>query len=1209
MASSSKPDVYQIIGGMLQNSLGQQEYLQYTNKLRTMLASWMTAKPSSSNQKMELEVRFGNYLGGGHGRDYPQFRSGIPSRTFYTVVDWFERESGRGRYTKVTKLESMNVVTIGCPSRSTTVTSRDHLTGRDIRLETYQLPSSSTTSSVKTFTVRSTKTKSNESFPIENPEYGFRVATSMESPLEAVNTATEYLNIEPGSSIREKTRWSYVASQTGRDVLQPFRIDLTKVVSSQSGSTTNSRPMTTYEVELELIQPQLTVGDFLLGTFFMLSILQSCPSIGEVISKREQFSVIRDYNAHFRREIEDLDRKTTQQSNKRSTNWQWNVYSQFVKPVNVPREVLADPKQATRLVVTDKAHGDRCFLISLPLLPDRRALMVYSIKPATNMISKIGSFQNNHQQQRYPSIVDCELVENLRSPGSSIILAFDILFENGKDLRGLALRERVERLNAFASQTKLPINVKRYQFQGETVFERAKAIWSNLPTVYANDGLIMNFVDGSYDSPVYKWKPANQMTIDFALLTIDGGSDGRQPKRFSLNVIGEGGGLVQFNGESIDVDSSTTGTTTNNAGIENGQVAECLYDFATKRFKIVRMRLDRQHPNSSLVANAVWADIVSPISPDEITGVSSLASSTQPRFSSSMKTTNIHGPHTIELELPSNVKRQRTSLISSSVPPVGSNPFYGMAPSKKLWSHIEADLYRTLVGGYQERPKILDFGGHVDFESSSIPPNWRSIHAAVLTLDLNNQQLSPLRTELDELASNGETYLKLSSSSGSGSGSNDGGIQTGGIQTWVSMEDRQTVVTVADMTTVDEHASTTNHSIVPKFLNMLDDLATTYDSSKASSSIVKSTMAFDFATLLPGSLGFSMESIIDIITHNLRVKGVVLMFGLDMNSEGVSTTTTSTTTTVGTMMQVTTNPSQRNNGDASTPSVTIKFVGSQFPRSFTERVYDIDALTDELKKHSIELVRKYSILEYAQTNPQYKPTSPELEWLYRHHFVGIFQRMSDRDTEGSEDDAAVANLGDSIVVFSDESTKFRSHFANTQPTVSIKNMVWQRDLKTVTSSILERFITTDRPLSKFIDVGLALYDASPDTTQLAVPWDLPKNIPVNVATMKKIRRDIPRAKFAELLAEPMNWTSFGLDEIIPGLVDVNVVIVYSGPHMNDEPVVKYLRTTDANDNNVMVLFNEQGDYTRLSIEMASGEILQDFTVNNTFINDLITMVK
>jgi hypothetical protein len=598
-------------------------------EVSNILNAWLGNRPIGTTN--ELEVRFGTFIG-------EQFKSNIQPKVFYGILDWLTKFPNV--YSKVTTMED-GIRTIQAPFPIKTVSS--NYPG-NIRSEVYY-----DTNNNLIKTVISEKVRMGN--PIDNRSYNFRVALSSEKILKNAPT-------EAPTLIRSKTRWSFTSTEQW---LTQFRIDLTKVGASAplrrsstgaDDATATTKEVTTYEIELEFIGRPASVEHALLGIFFFMSVMQRAPSISEVTSKTEVYGVIKNYNAFFEADIKEFEAKVAN-TRKRIPNWNWETYNIFNKPVNIPRDIVRDNEP--RLTVTDKAHGERIFALVCPALNQARGMglpltvTLYLVSPITSNITKIGQFRNVDKTARC-TLIDCELVEKTGSVGGSIILGFDILFENGVDKRNQTHGARIELLKSYIARLKVPITPKGFFSGGESLHQRSKQalemIQSNtLP--YKNDGLIFNYMDMPYDSIVYKWKPAEEMTIDFLLKEMDsrrGGAEAPEastdnrrggaeaprapgastnnrrggaeaPSTYGLYVVRENGGLEQFNDETITVNSSDA------IKIEENQIAECLYDFETKKFKIVRMRLDRQNPNSILVAKSVWNDILHPITKDMMMGL------------------------------------------------------------------------------------------------------------------------------------------------------------------------------------------------------------------------------------------------------------------------------------------------------------------------------------------------------------------------------------------------------------------------------------------------------------------------------------------------------------------------------------------------------------------------------------------------------------
>lgn len=133
------------------------------------------------------------------------------------------------------------------------------------------------------------------------------------------------------------------------------------------------------------------------------------------------------------------------------------------------------------------------------------------------------------------SIIECELVND------KLILCYDCLFYNNKDIRKSQLKQRLENLdNLIESIDKIDndifrIEIKKHYFgEGNIIFENAREIWNNKENLeYVLDGLIFTPIKEHYPprgggwQSLFKWKPSELNTIDFmiSIEKINNGED------------------------------------------------------------------------------------------------------------------------------------------------------------------------------------------------------------------------------------------------------------------------------------------------------------------------------------------------------------------------------------------------------------------------------------------------------------------------------------------------------------------------------------------------------------------------------------------------------------------------------------------------------------------------------------------------------------
>jgi hypothetical protein len=171
--------------------------------------------------------------------------------------------------------------------------------------------------------------------------------------------------------------------------------------------------------------------------------------------------------------------------------------------------------------VTDKADGDRYFM----MINDSGN--IYYIDNNIQGILKT----NLYSKQYKNTLIDGELIisQTKDMPSSISFHAFDIMFFDGKDLRGdtkYLFKERFDILKSVIETIKekepisfYTVQVKRFIYRN--VFLGSEIIMDNIDKhPYNNDGLIFTPMNEPYPTTkkwnkLLKWKPADQNTIDF----------------------------------------------------------------------------------------------------------------------------------------------------------------------------------------------------------------------------------------------------------------------------------------------------------------------------------------------------------------------------------------------------------------------------------------------------------------------------------------------------------------------------------------------------------------------------------------------------------------------------------------------------------------------------------------------------------------------
>lgn len=215
----------------------------------------------------------------------------------------------------------------------------------------------------------------------------------------------------------------------------------------------------------------------------------------------------------------------------------------------------------------------------------------------------------------------------------SLFLGYDILVIKGETVMSKSLEERYTSLIDIVNEykDKIPIAVKKiyldtksetikgllektsnvyYEIEPELGFIKrsiVKLFDSKKYGKYETDGIVFT-IKSSYSGnkePIYKWKPKHQLTIDFGIndrgnLTVKKGSDLTE---FRVNINKQ---MLSFKAPN---------------GISGKQVGEFKYNSNNKNWELIRLRWDKQTPNSILVAQNIWNVLNKHISEDMLMGI------------------------------------------------------------------------------------------------------------------------------------------------------------------------------------------------------------------------------------------------------------------------------------------------------------------------------------------------------------------------------------------------------------------------------------------------------------------------------------------------------------------------------------------------------------------------------------------------------------
>jgi SAM-dependent methyltransferase len=166
--------------------------------------------------------------------------------------------------------------------------------------------------------------------------------------------------------------------------------------------------------------------------------------------------------------------------------------------------------------LSDKADGERALLY---INPDEDEIKLFRSQTITDLsehyVKKLKKPASNI------TILDTEVIfQKKKNSEIDKIYIFDILMLGGKSMVNLPFSDREKEFEKVA-QWLSPLTEKKIQIRlSESNYaDQISKIYDRSTRMYPVDGLIFTPVDGEYfNMSVYKWKPPEQMTIDFLII-------------------------------------------------------------------------------------------------------------------------------------------------------------------------------------------------------------------------------------------------------------------------------------------------------------------------------------------------------------------------------------------------------------------------------------------------------------------------------------------------------------------------------------------------------------------------------------------------------------------------------------------------------------------------------------------------------------------
>jgi hypothetical protein len=427
---------------------------------------------------------------------------------------------------------------------------------------------------------------------------------------------TGVFGFNPIAMTRDRTRYSVVVPDT------PYRVDLTLVQErSRRRRNTSGRPRVIYEMEVERIGEGATPEGMMDVYNQVARASFAVPFLPTTLSERA--NAILEYNSFF-------------QLNDGSIT---PGYTMVRHHLNKPRNIKMNDfisKRFDQFAVTIKLNGTRM------------QLFINSNGDTYAMIPPRGCWLLNRGNVGVAStILDGELF--IDENGDASFYAFDILIESGKDVRnlpmyvsqliiekvtqentpllsniGVASTSRLEHVSRVMSRIQSPDDVKYVAKQfllpsgADDAYTSSAMLLKQIESMPADstDGLVYESAS-SYNAKktnTLKWKPARDMTIDFAVTRTAKGL-------YVISTI-KNGKLSIFRGTRAHPVNPVIEPNMSVAEYGNldGYIVECKWSSEISRFVPIRVRSDRTEPNGERVALDVWEDIINPIDTKTITG-------------------------------------------------------------------------------------------------------------------------------------------------------------------------------------------------------------------------------------------------------------------------------------------------------------------------------------------------------------------------------------------------------------------------------------------------------------------------------------------------------------------------------------------------------------------------------------------------------------
>lgn len=216
-----------------------------------------------------------------------------------------------------------------------------------------------------------------------------------------------------------------------------------------------------------------------------------------------------------------------------------------------------------------------------------------------------------NQQTRISNLPALLDAEEMIIAEETVLIIFDVIHGAGIDMRKSALNLHIRMdivkdiLNKLCKIPHHALNVKKY-FSLDDMNESSFAELRTGLNTHLSDGYIFTPIKVPYsqvsrDKTLFKWKSPENSTVDFRFIRSNG--------KMSLLI------LEKDNKERIYRHGGHAKSFANTEfeHIDKPCIVECSWDYQKQRWRLVKVRHDKEYPNFITTADDVWMSIINPI--------------------------------------------------------------------------------------------------------------------------------------------------------------------------------------------------------------------------------------------------------------------------------------------------------------------------------------------------------------------------------------------------------------------------------------------------------------------------------------------------------------------------------------------------------------------------------------------------------------------